>query len=95
MVKGLRVDVASGCSHLPLKQIKGRAGALTSQARTSVGHRGDQQDENRCCFFLSMLKGTIHQRDKCLFSVLWPEVRQRAPAFICIGDANGNLLLEK
>lgn len=69
-VKGLRVEVASGGSHPPLKQIKGRTGALTSQAITSVGHRGDQQDENRCCFFLNMLKDIIHQREKCLFSVL-------------------------
>lgn len=67
--KGLRVEVAS-CSHPPLKQIKGRTGALTSQAITSVGHRGDQQDENGCCFFLRMLKDIVYQRDKCLFAVL-------------------------
>lgn len=70
-VKGLRVEVVSGCSHPPLKQIKGRTGALPSQAIMSVGHRGDhQQDENGCCFLLSMLEDIIHHRDKRLFSVL-------------------------
>lgn len=67
--KTLRVEVAPGCSHLPLKQLEGRTGTHTSQAITRVGCRGAQQDENGCCFFLSMLE-MIHQKDKCLFSAV-------------------------
>lgn len=68
--KPLRVQVPPGCSHPPLKQLEGRTGTRACHAVLNVGCRGAQQDENECCFFLGVLEEIIHQRDKCLFSVL-------------------------